>query len=93
MKFQTPSGGTLVHPTSLHPPMGTADFRAGSRTVIIDLPEGTHPSIWQVLPAGPDRFTAQKSLDASYSSICREPHILISPDILVSKGLIDAVRG
>ena len=85
MKFRR-ACGTLVHPTSFPSAYGIGDLGPAAYR-FIDFLEGTHQSIWQVLPLGPTGYG--NSPYASYSAFAGN-HYLISPDILVSKGLIDA---
>ena len=83
MKFER-SCGTLVHPTSFPGPYGMGDLGGPARS-FIDFLEETHQNIWQVLPLGPTGYG--NSPYASYSAFAGN-YYLISPDILVKKGLI-----
>ncbi len=78
------SCGTLVHPTSFPGKYGIGDFGNEAR-VFIDFLERTHQTIWQVLPLTPTGYG--NSPYASYSAFAGNIY-LISPDILVSKGLL-----
>lgn len=80
------SSGTLVHPTSFPSKYGMGDLGHEART-FIDFLEKTGQTIWQVLPLGPTGYG--NSPYASYSAFAGN-HYLISPDILVEKGLLDA---
>jgi len=83
MRFQR-SCGTLVHPTSFPSKYGIGDFGHEAKQ-FIDFLQQTGQSIWQVLPLGPTGFG--NSPYASYSAFAGN-HFLISPDILVEKGLL-----
>ncbi len=78
------SCGALVHPTSFPGKYGIGDFGSEAR-VFIDFLERTHQTIWQVLPLTPTGYG--NSPYASYSAFAGNIY-LISPDILVSKGLL-----
>ncbi len=78
------SCGTLVHPTSFPGKYGIGDFGSEAR-VFVDFLERTHQTIWQVLPLTPTGYG--NSPYASYSAFAGNVY-LISPDILVSKGLL-----
>ena len=78
------SSGTLVHPTSFPGKYGIGDFGNEART-FLDFLERTHQTIWQVLPLTPTGYG--NSPYASFSAFAGNPY-LISPDILVSKGLL-----
>ncbi|MEX0778885.1 MAG: 4-alpha-glucanotransferase [Balneolales bacterium] len=84
MKFER-SCGTLVHPTSFPSPYDIGDL-GGEAKNFIDFLVETRQSIWQVLPLGPTGYG--ESPYASYSAFAGN-HYLISPDILVDKGLLD----
>lgn len=83
MKFPR-SCGTLLHPTSLPSKYGMGDFGSEALDFIKFLSE-TGQTIWQVLPLGPTGYG--NSPYASYSAFAGN-HYLISPDILVQKGLL-----
>jgi 4-alpha-glucanotransferase len=85
MKFQRASG-TLVHPTSFPSAYGIGDF-GSSAYRFIDFLENTYQSLWQILPLGPTGYG--NSPYASYSAFAGN-HYLISPDLLVAKGLLSA---
>lgn len=78
------SCGTLVHPTSFPGKYGIGDFGNEAR-VFIDFLERTNQTVWQVLPLTPTGYG--NSPYASYSAFAGNPY-LISPDILVFKGLL-----
>lgn len=78
------SCGTLVHPTSFPGKYGIGDFGYEART-FIDFLKNTDQTIWQVLPLTPTGYG--NSPYASYSAFAGNVY-LISPDILVEKGLI-----
>lgn len=83
MKFKR-ACGTLVHPTSFPSAYGIGDF-GRSAYQFLDFLVETHQSIWQILPLGPTGYG--NSPYASYSAFAGN-HYLISPDILVQKGLL-----
>lgn len=76
--------GTLVHPTSFPSKYGVGDLGSEARHFIHFLIQ-TKQSIWQILPLGPTGYG--NSPYASYSAFAGNP-VLISPDILIEKGLI-----
>lgn len=78
------STGTLVHPTSFPSKYGMGDLGHEARQ-FIDFLQATGQTIWQVLPLTPTGYG--NSPYASYSAFAGN-HYLISPDILVEKGLI-----
>lgn len=78
------SCGALVHPTSFPGKYGIGDFGNEART-FIDFLEATHQTIWQVLPLTPTGYG--NSPYASYSAFAGNVY-LISPDLLVRKGLV-----
>lgn len=78
------SCGTLVHPTSFPSRYGMGDLGPEAATFIHTLAE-TGQTIWQVLPLGPVGYG--NSPYASYSAFAGN-HYLISPDLLVTKGLL-----
>lgn len=80
------SCGTLVHPTSFPGKYGIGDFGYEARA-FIDFLERTNQTIWQVLPLTPTGYG--NSPYASYSAFAGNPY-LISPDLLVAKGLLFA---
>ncbi len=83
MRFQR-SSGVLVHPTSFPSQYGIGDLGPSAYTFIQFL-ESTHQSIWQILPLGPTGYG--NSPYASYSAFAGNTY-LISPDVLVQKGLL-----
>lgn len=78
------SAGTLVHPTSLPSKYGMGDFGHEAKQ-FIDFLQETGQTIWQVLPLTPTGYG--NSPYASYSAFAGNQY-LISPDILVEKGLV-----
>ena len=78
------SSGTLVHPTSFPGKYGIGDFGYEARAFVDFLAE-TNQTIWQVLPLTPTGYG--NSPYASYSAFAGNAY-LISPDILVEKGLL-----
>jgi len=76
--------GTLVHPTSFPSKYGVGDMGDEARQFIHFLIE-TKQTIWQILPLGPTGYG--NSPYASYSAFAGNP-ILISPDVLIDKGLL-----
>jgi len=78
------SCGTLVHPTSFPGSYGIGDFGNEAR-VFIDFLKNSKQTIWQVLPLTPTGYG--NSPYASYSAFAGNPY-LISPDLLVEKGLL-----
>ncbi|MDZ7717953.1 MAG: 4-alpha-glucanotransferase [Balneolaceae bacterium] len=78
------STGTLVHPTSFPSDYGIGDLGQDAKQFISFLQE-TGQTIWQVLPLSPTGYG--NSPYASYSAFAGNPY-LISPDILVEKGLV-----
>lgn len=83
MKFKR-SAGTLVHPTSFPTRYGIGDLGDAAKQFLHFLAE-TNQYIWQILPLGPTGYG--NSPYASYSAFAGN-HYLISPDILVEKGLL-----
>lgn len=84
MRFER-SCGTLVHPTSFPSKYGMGDLGYEAKEFLNFLSE-TGQSVWQVLPLGPTGYG--NSPYASYSAFAGN-HYLISPDILVEKGLLE----
>lgn len=78
--------GTLVHPTSFPSEFGIGDFGTGAYRFLDFLVE-TNQSVWQILPLGPTGYG--NSPYASYSAFAGN-HYLISPEMLVKKGLLTA---
>lgn len=78
------STGTLVHPTSFPSNYGIGDLGDDAKQFINFLQE-TGQTIWQVLPLSPTGYG--NSPYASYSAFAGNPY-LISPDILIEKGLV-----
>lgn len=78
------SCGTLAHPTSFPGKYGIGDMGKEARE-FIDFLQDTMQTIWQVLPLTPTGYG--NSPYASYSAFAGNAY-LISPDILVEKGLL-----
>lgn len=83
MKFNRASG-VLVHPTSFPSNYGIGDLGYSAK-IFLDFLIETRQSIWQILPLGPTGYG--NSPYASYSAFAGNPY-MISPDILVNKGLL-----
>jgi len=79
------SCGTLVHPTSFPGKYGIGDLGFEARD-FIDFLEKSGQTIWQILPLTPTGYG--NSPYASYSAFAGNTY-LISPDILVEKGLLN----
>ncbi|MFN1835676.1 4-alpha-glucanotransferase [Balneola sp. MJW-20] len=80
------SCGALVHPTSFPGKYGTGDLGHEARE-FIDFLQDTGQTIWQILPLTPTGYG--NSPYASYSAFAGNSY-LISPDLLVEKGLLKA---
>ena len=78
------SCGILVHPTSFPGKYGIGDLGHEGRSFINFLEE-TDQTIWQILPLTPTGYG--NSPYASFSAFAGNPY-LISPDLLVEKGLL-----
>jgi 4-alpha-glucanotransferase len=76
--------GILLHPTSLPSRWGIGDFGAAAYQ-FVDMLLHMRQSIWQVLPLGPTGYG--DSPYQCFSAFAGNP-LLISPDILVSQGLL-----
>ncbi len=83
MRFKRASG-VLVHPTSFPSNYGMGDLGRSARE-FLDFLTDCRQTIWQILPLGPTGYG--NSPYASYSAFAGSPY-LISPDILVEKGLL-----
>ena len=79
------SSGILLHPTSFPSPYGIGDL-GESGYKFIDFLEKAGQTLWQVLPLGPTSFG-----DSPYQSFSTFAGniLLISPDTLIKKGLLD----
>ena len=79
------SSGVLLHPVSFPSNYGIGDF-GESGYKFIDFLEKSGQTLWQVLPLGPTSFG-----DSPYQSFSTFAGniLLISPDILIKKGLLD----
>lgn len=84
MKYKR-SAGILVHPSSLPSPYGIGDFHDGAYQ-LIDFLHEAGLKVWQILPLTPISFG--NSPYQGFSSFAGN-YLLISPDILVNKGLLD----
>ena len=80
------SSGVLLHITSLPSPYGIGDLGPAAYTFADHLAEAGQ-SIWQVLPIVPVGYG--ESPYASPSTFAGNP-LLISPDLLVEQGALDA---
>ncbi len=78
--------GVLLHLTSLPSPYGVGDLGKGAYD-FIDFMERSGQSIWQVLPVGPVSGVCGNSPYCGYSAFAGNS-LLISPDDLVSSGLL-----
>jgi len=80
------SSGLLLHPTSLPGPYGIGDL--GPEAIRwVDMLAAAKQSWWQVLPLGPTGYG--DSPYQSYSAFAGNIN-LISPDLLIQDGLLDA---
>jgi 4-alpha-glucanotransferase len=80
------SSGILLHPTSLPGPYGIGDLGTAAHAFVEWL-AACGQGVWQVLPLGPTSFG-----DSPYqclSALAGNP-LLIAPDDLVDRGLLDA---
>ncbi|MDI9644310.1 MAG: 4-alpha-glucanotransferase [Candidatus Verstraetearchaeota archaeon] len=91
MSLALPKGerasGVLLHPTSLPSQYGIGDFGPQSRNLVDLLAEGGM-KYWQVLPLNPTSPACGNSPYLSSSGFAISP-LFISPEILVSWGLLD----
>ena len=76
--------GILLHPTSLPSRWGLGDLGAAAYQ-FIDLLLHTRQQVWQVLPLGPTGYG--DSPYQCFSAFAGNP-LLISPDLLLSQGLL-----
>jgi 4-alpha-glucanotransferase len=79
------SSGILLHPTSNPGRYGIGDLGTEAYRFVDFLARGTQ-KIWQILPLGPTGYGNSPYM--SYSAVAGN-HLLISPDILLEKGLIE----
>jgi len=79
------SSGLLLHPSSLPGPFGIGDLGPAAHNFIERLTEAKQ-RIWQLLPLGPTGYG--DSPYAPFSSFAGN-ELLISPELLAEKGLID----
>jgi 4-alpha-glucanotransferase len=79
-------GGILAHPTSFPGLYGIGDLGDGARR-FVDFAKKSGAKLWQVLPLGPTSFG-----DSPYQSFSTFAgnYYLISPDILLSEGFLEA---
>nr|ADC36133.1 4-alpha-glucanotransferase [uncultured bacterium 253] len=82
------SSGILLHPTSLAGPFGVGDLGPAAYA-FADFLEAAGQSLWQVLPLGPTG--PGNSPYACYSAFAGNT-LLISPEQLVTEGLIEAAQ-
>ncbi|MDQ1708132.1 MAG: 4-alpha-glucanotransferase [Pyrinomonadaceae bacterium] len=80
------ASGVLLHPTSLPGPYGVGDL-GPQAYAFIDFLAAAGQNIWQVLPLGPTGYG--DSPYACYSAFAGNT-LLISPDLLLSDGLLVA---
>lgn len=79
------SSGILLHPTSLPGPFGIGDLGPEAYEFADFLVAGGQ-SLWQILPLGPTGYG--ESPYACYSAFAGNT-LLISPEVLVTEGLLD----
>jgi 4-alpha-glucanotransferase len=80
------ASGILLHPTSFPGPYGIGDFGQEAFR-FVDFLHRTGQSLWQMLPLAPTGHGA--SPYAAFSAFAGNP-LLISPDLLLAEGLLDA---
>src|SRR6187551_395709 len=80
------ASGVLLHPTSLPSPLGIGDL-GPQAFAFADFLQSSGQSLWQVLPLGPTGYG--DSPYACYSAFAGNT-LLISPEQLVTEGLLDA---
>ena len=80
------ASGILLHPTSLPGPYGVGDLGREARR-FADWLASARQTLWQVLPLGPTGYA-----DSPYQSFSAHAGnaLLVSPDLLVEDGLLDA---
>src|SRR5262249_32413585 len=79
------SSGIFLHPTSLPGPFGIGDFGAEARR-FIDFLAASGQALWQIMPLGPTGLGG--SPYSSPSAFAGNVN-LVSPELLVSAGLLD----
>lgn len=84
MNFERASG-LLLHPTSFPGPYGIGDL-GGEAYRFVDFLQQTGQTLWQILPLAPTAYG--DSPYAAFSAFAGNP-VLISPDILLGKGLLE----
>ena len=80
------SSGILLHPTSLPGPYGVGDLGPAAYR-FADFLAAAGQSLWQVLPLGPTGYG--DSPYQCFSALAGNP-VLISPELLVQQGWLDA---
>ena len=80
------ASGVLLHPTSLPGRFGVGDLGPEARR-FVDFLADARQTLWQVLPLGPTGYA-----DSPYQSFSAHAGnaLLVSPDLLVEDGLLDA---
>src|SRR5262249_23056393 len=84
MRFER-SSGIFLHPTSLPGPFGIGDFGAEARR-FVDFLAASGQALWQIMPLGP---TGPGGSPYSSPSAFAGNVNLVSPEALVSAGLLD----
>ncbi len=87
LSTQKRASGILAHITSLPSPYGTGDIGT-SACRFIDFLKEAGQKYWQILPTGPTSFFFDSSPYMSTSAFAGSP-LLISPELLVDKGLVE----
>src|SRR4026207_2029325 len=82
------SSGILLHPTSLPGPFGIGDL-GPQACAFADFLGAAGQGLWQVLPLGPTGYG--DSPYACYSAFAGNT-LLISPEQLVTEGLLDSAQ-
>ncbi len=80
------AAGVLLHVTSLPGPLGIGDLGPAARR-FVDFLAAARQGLWQILPLGPTGFG--DSPYQCFSAFAGNP-LLISPELLVEEGLLDA---